>query len=83
MLYKACNLASYTRRQESRQELKLETILERQPEGAELLGGEFVAPAAVVNLEQSFRTPIQRTMAAQAVDNRFPEFAWLSTRPLG
>ena len=55
-------------------------MLERQLEGAELLGGELAAPAAVVNLDQFF-VPLQRTMAAPSVDimkARFPEYAWVN-----
>jgi hypothetical protein len=50
----AMYLACYTRRQQRRQELNLETILEGQPEGPGLLGGELEALVAVVNLDQFF-----------------------------
>ncbi len=76
----AMQLACYTRRQIKTQELNLETVLERELEGAALLGVELAAPAAVVHVEQFF-VPLQRTMAAPATDNikaSFPDYAWVN-----
>jgi hypothetical protein len=71
-------LACYTRRQTKREQLAIETILERQLEGEAPQGADNIAAEPQVNLEQLF-TPIERTMTAQAansIKNRFPQYAW-------
>ena len=73
-------LACYTKRQTKRQELALETILERQLEGAVTLELELAAPAAEASVEEFF-VPQQRTMTAHAADSikaRFPQHTWIN-----
>ena len=73
-------LACYTRRQTKRQELAIETILEKQLEGEIPPAHELAAPAVLANVEQLF-VPLQRRMTAQAADGyraRFPEYTWVN-----
>ena len=71
-------LACYTRRQKTREQAALETLLERQLEGEVSQGADNIAALHDLGLEQLF-TPGDRVMTAQAansIKNRFPHYAW-------
>ncbi len=57
-------LACYIRRQERRQDMVLDTTLERELEGEPTQGGELAAPAQ--NLLEDMFAPLDRVMTALA-----------------
>ena len=71
-------LACYTKRQNKRQELLLETILERELEEAPNAEDRQGAPAPNPLLEAIY-APAERTMTAlagQRIKERFPDYVW-------
>jgi hypothetical protein len=70
-------LACYTRRQNKRQELYLETLIERELEEAPIVP-ERAGPAPNALLERMY-APAEREMSApagQRIKDRFPDYVW-------
>ena len=61
-------LACYTRRQKTREQAALETLLERQLEGEAPQGADNIAAPPDLGLEQLF-APSERVMTAQAANS--------------